>query len=98
MTKGEKIIIYGAGFVFIAIIVLIYIPIFLFRDNQALVASSFNLAIIILYLAFMPYSIYMIKKMYRIYYIHKYRIFGIIFFDILFTVMFGLFVYETYLT
>lgn len=98
MTKGEKVIIYGAGFVFIALIVLVYFPIFLIRDNDAYVKASFNLALIVVYVTFLPYSIYMIKKMNRIYYIHKYRIFGVIVFDILFTVMFGIFVYETYLT
>jgi len=98
MTKRERIIIYGAGAVFIALIILIYFPMFLVRDNDEYVSSSFNLAIIIMYISFMPYSIYMIKKMNRIYYIHKYRIFGLILFDIIYTVMLGLFVYENYLT
>ena len=98
MTKGEKIISIGAGLVFISFIILIYFPIFFARDNKEYVFSSFSLAIIIMYVAFIPYSIYMIKKMSRIYYIHKYRIFGVIIFDIIITVMFSIFVYENYLT
>jgi len=98
MKKGERVIVFGAGFVALSLIVLIYFPIFFVRDNETYVTASFNLAIIILYVTFLPYSIYMIKKMNRIYYIHKYKIFGVIAFDVVFTVMFCLFVYENYLT
>ena len=98
MTKGDKIVMYGVGVVAILMVLLIWFPIMFLRENENLINFSFQTAIFILYFSFIPYSIYMIKKMNRIYYIHKYRIFGIVAMDIILTIMFGVYIYAAYIT
>lgn len=85
MNKQDKRVIKLAKVTFMLIASLTYSAIFIFGDNKKLFETLLITALGVSWVFFLPYSIYMVRKMNRVYYLHKYRIFGTVIVTALYT-------------